>query len=877
MRLFITSLFIVLLSLTNSFAQDRSLQIKIIDEKESYCETDSVQVQVEIQGDFPAEQKFTIGWSVKYGILFEIKQITESGIYTVKLPPMSTQTGNGGYANDLHVYPSNYFVYPTIIASIPIKIVRVPSESTLQNGAPYFFIRPGIGPDHERSVKLTKSNNEQVSFFWSWAEEIGYTRNGIEYVEKGNSFVANDTYLEGQEVVYSFHRVSNACGTIELEKPYIRKFESVPYSMTLHLVSDTNTQHFCIGQENSIRFFASEDFNADQHKLTLQIEQAPNSNLFEDIESRIVDNQIIFTVPNKPTGNYVIRTRDQHYFYSTDLTIQIQTPPTVQLTSENKQTYIALDHPNSITLVPNIIAGTITGVHYSDSTKVVSSPFTHSPLVNNLQEFTITNVWNECGNGTAQGKVTANVGPVLQLNDKRDHQELTICPTQELSIDYTLLGASLPMNDSIQFALVNEAESSLYLGSTKQHQGQIQFTLPSDLDGQLFNLVASISTLNLSTTIPYKRYQVPSLTLFGNSTITDGQLPVVHIKVNKPFVDTPIVTLSDGHSYPLYQNEVGSVNTIALKSAPTQLTTYTLQAIEHSCGKVETNGSATITVIPKQEKYVHIRRVRSTKGNGTICSTDTLLIDFSSNTLLEDNNEYEVVLKDSTGQHSFSIVANGTSSPLRVVIPNHIPRAANYQLLLFPKDSTISGSVFQEWIQLLEYPHVMVTSPLVEKLPNNTANVSLSTIGAKPIDFTIQGGSTLQHFSSTTDTSVISLPLDPQQYVYHVTAAKNVCGTYIPDSSASVEIELITAILPDDEIPLQIEYGPNPTKDAVILRFKDSSTKTIQVINNNGNVLDHYKSQHEVAEISLRSYATGIYYIHVLDERIKHTIRIIKH
>jgi hypothetical protein len=827
--------------------------------KKTYCMDDSVEVELAFNGKFEAGNQFTLSYlRDAQSDTYPIENVTTSGIYKLKLPVRV----EGAYIASLQ-----------LSSSLP----RLTSETErfYPGTAPR---TPGISPEgkKENPVVMYLGDSPRAVISASGDSPVVYSVDGVdnEAISDQNGRVYVPLSLQhGKITEFKLKSVTNECGAWNGE--ITSYFKGIGYKIALN--ASGNVVWHCAGSDADIRFSFENGKATPGTKFTLQISASGDPGTYTDIAS-VTDSQIIkFVTPDLPAAGYYMRIYSSDSIYSEARNLLlIGQAPTAKLVSNyptQGTTSTTVDYGTPVYLTADLTGNAPWGILYSDGEQqqITNNYNSYAPVVTSPQTFTITKVWNSCGYGTVSGSVSVKVKPVLEISKFPENADPAICAGQKVQLDYAVSGAELSGNTYLVFSITYDKGASIKLDSINRAAGRIQLTIPDNIAGERFYIKAEIASLELSKSLFYQLYATPDMTLIGDNIITAGESTTLYVRSNSIFAANTPFELSDGKTYLNTFPYPGGVTEI--KVAPSVTTTYTIKPMQSVCGSGKVSGSATITVQPKLAQWLSVQRVEGLRRSN-VCNSDTLRIDFQFYGYQGNTIEYEVLLSDSTGTNFAAIPTSGEFSPVMAIIPAGIKQSSFYRLRLNAKDPKVSGSTYAEPFRIGERARAKVLTPSVLYEAGQSVNVVIGLQGSSPFYYGFGDDNFLQYRTATKYSDTITLtPVTPLA-IYKISQLTNECGTGTIDEPASLRIELITATEPVGE---GITFGPNPTRDALFVKFEGAAARDLEIVNIAGRKILAGKYTGSSAAVDLSEFPAGVYLLQIRKKHAVTTYRIVKY
>jgi hypothetical protein len=167
-----------------------------------------------------------------------------------------------------------------------------------------------------------------------------------------------------------------------------------------------------------------------------------------------------------------------------------------------------------------------------------------------------------------------------------------------------------------------------------------------------------------------------------------------------------------------------------------------------------------------------------------------------------------------------------------------------------------------------------VLTPSVLYQAGQSVNAVIGLEGSSPFYYRFGDENFFQYRNSAKYADTIRItPVTPMA-TYKISQLTNVCGTGIIEEPSSLKIELITATEPVGEV---ITFGPNPTKDALFVRFEGAAVRNLEILNVAGQQVFSDKYTGLNATVDLSTFPSGIYILQIRKKQKVATYRIVKY
>lgn len=837
------------LKVTNPNSTEPSLFARLVER--SYCEDDSIAVELFYNGKFDSGNKFVLEFSSNDRV-FAIP-VSRPGVHKFKLPDdYDLSTVNVQFSSNL----------PRIVSQIPGFLVgREPRKVS---------IWPMASRENPEKVYLRSISHVQISS--RSGDRIAFSVDGVaQEADVGtNNMITIPLKLEHRKLTeVKVHRVTNACGTFETEAASY--FYGIGYQIDLE--KPYRELWHCVGKETEIPFNISNGTEPQGTTFTLQLFSVPGNY----IDLATTNERVFrFVVPEMASGTYYIRIKSSDNIYSDTVVMGVGGNPKAAIHVNGlalTDSTVFVEYGGSYNFYTAVTGNRPIGVMLSNGVRAMIGDYggSYNFKVTENQEFTIDKVWNSCGFGETSGKLKVMVKPVIALKRYPANSDPVICAGGEIELEYNILGGQNKGSHYIVFRLeqFNPGGVSILLDSVNTLSGRIKLKIPDYISGRNWQIKAAIPVFQSSATVYYEIYNAPDLTLSGNSTITEGESAALYVRANNSFVSGSSVGLSDGSIHRIMGYSPGVITELAVK--PKSTTTYTLVSPTGQCGTAKVGGTATVTVEARKTNWLSVTKV-SGGAKSNYCNGDTISVFFDQNG--GQSGGYSVFFSDETGKKHGPIPAFGSASPIRVVIPASAEESQFYKVRLMSDDASVSGSSYSASVQIATYASAKVATPVVVYRPGEPVEALITLKGSTPLFYRF-GDS---NFSQTRNTSQLTdtirmIPPGPQ--TYRILEVMNKCGTGTVEADSVFRIEVLASVERQAD-PESVRFGPNPTSGSLLLQFENGDERDIEIYTASGQNIFRAVAGKRF-DIDLSRYPSGIYLLLITAKGKVRTYRIFKY
>lgn len=818
--------------------------------KASICDNDSLEITFGSVGQFGAGNKFSIQTNQPCCDFKAVRVVEHAGKYKVKVA-LGT---NYSSEMDFRIASSN----PVIFSNVERVRLNVPLKD--------FSLSPQSRPEDPQRYVIDQNGAQLYLSANSPIQSMTYTDNGVEKTATFQPY-SNTVWVTpkaGQVNPYVVKSATNECGTFPVDKAtYIR---AMPGFIQF---SSLQSQVFCTGAPLSVGFDITAGTETSDATYTLEI--APANTLdFKTLVTGQKTKRFNTTVPQDLlTGYYSLRITSSDGSMSDPMNVQISTPATVTLTSENGQDPVKVDAGQGVSLRIRAEGASPIVAIYSDNTRQELYSGEQGWYVNptKSQQYSIASVSNVCGYGSATGKVGVSVNPKLVANAS----SWSVCEGGSFNVNYQLMGDVDLADGYIQFSIMDQTNNTtIRLDSTRSLQGNMMLKLPDALPGSYYVIVCSVPKYNLTSNLGVSVTTKPNVTLSGSTTINSGESTQLVIRSNKYNADSPSFILSDGTKGNIYTG-VGAMNYI--KVSPTKTTTYTITSINNACGNGEATGSATVEVNPPSERLVTVTGLTAKTGM-SMCTGDTIIVEYKTAGTFSAGNTFTAQISDSTGRN-FRNIVTFSGAKIQAILPTDLAPSAQYRIRLAASDPNTGSGAFGTPLVAMQKAKARFASESVIFDGIHNPKVTVLLEGGGPWFYRFGTDGSVMNRQAYTSTDVIELyQASPSQY-YRLFSVSNGCGAGIIESPSTVRVEIVTATEPNAS-GFRVIVAPNPVQDVLTVKSENNDEKTVQLIHQNGTVIRTVKTRQREEQLDIRNLSTGIYLLQVNSKGKNATFKVIK-
>lgn len=357
---------------------------------------------------------------------------------------------------------------------------------------------------------------------------------------------------------------------------------------------------------------------------------------------------------------------------------------------------------------------------------------------------------------------------------------------------------------------------------------------------------------------------LPSASISGNSTIDLGGTTSVRIDFT-----------SDGPwKYILSDGKTGETSTqnLDVQVRPSVTTTYRITEVSNACGKGFPLGSAIVTV-----KVPTI-----TTGNPSVaeaCAGKTFQVLFQKSGDFPAANQFRVQIAPQSADTMFySIPSAVNGSTITATFPD-TTKGGNYVVRVVSEGAdpafTVKGSVSQ--IPITAKPLAVATISGSQTIViGESAQLSVTLTSTGPWSFNLNNGTTdsLINAGSSPYTVVVA---PAKTTTYKISSVSNVCGNGRVEGTARVQVDPILGVEPP--VKDWAKVYPTVVHDQCTVEISgkiDDAGVSVDVMNMNGQMLQHRSSKDKINNLNFSNYPSGLYLIRVGNGALKETHKVIK-
>ena len=357
---------------------------------------------------------------------------------------------------------------------------------------------------------------------------------------------------------------------------------------------------------------------------------------------------------------------------------------------------------------------------------------------------------------------------------------------------------------------------------------------------------------------------LPSASISGNSTIDLGGTTSVRIDFT-----------SDGPwKYILSDGKTGETSTqnLDVQVRPSITTTYRVTEVSNACGKGIPLGAATVTV-----KVPTI-----TTGNPSVaeaCAGKTFQVLFQKSGDFPAANQFRVQIAPQSADtmfYSIPSVVNG--STITATFPD-TTKGGNYVVRVVSEGTdpafTVKGSVSQ--IPITAKPLTVATISGSQTIViGETAQLSVTLTSTGPWSFNLNNGTTDSLITAGSSPYVVVVA-PAKTTTYKISSVNNVCGNGRVEGTARVQVDPILGVEPP--VKNWAKVYPTVVHDQCTVEISgkiEDAGVSVDVMNMNGQILQHRSSKDKINNLNFSNYPSGLYLIRVGNGALKETYKVIK-
>ena len=649
--------------------------------------------------------------------------------------------------------------------------------------------------DNTEIISVPNTNAQTYFQFNGYGSNLMFTVNGKPYKPtfQSNSYSSYSDYVSSstKDTLLTFNSASNSCGVVGVNKKY--KIVGVP---TVIYNLEDNSKNFlpispCAGTQ---RVTELQYYGKTPTKDSLVIQLAKYNSVdglapelkklkFFDVPTTKQKQILTYTLPDTLSGDYVYRIKSltnnitSQYNY---LSYTIQQKPNVKLSASNNKTEVVGLPGASLYLDSKFERNTAFyvilnngqtysnydfGLYYSsvrtennNDYKIVLQNYGKyfSPAF--TTNYSIKSVYNQCGEGKAEGNATIVVSPAVRQRFSNTVLSNTFCSGDSISMDLSYFGA-FPKDTLMGLYLHTNAKASYNqeLVTFKNNPQKISAKLPVDVNsGNYFIQIRKKSRskiyksgqniaydslqnlqakLNLDSDISYLSIAAaPNIALSGSTEIFVGNTATLYIeplnqKGENLATSKDTVSLVGGIDYhfQLSNGNKYSSNSQNFSLSPLKTETFSISSIKSACGEGKAFGSATITVLPKSDQRIETVGYPRSKGEYDSYYTNYFVFCAGTKDSLDikvfgkdlNLSKYSVVLSDMSGGN-YTVVKTEKalivqdSATFKIVrlwyqLPENATAGKSYRIKGVSEDNTILSTPLKNPITINELPTASLT------------------------------------------------------------------------------------------------------------------------------------------------------------------------
>lgn len=676
--------------------------------------------------------------------------------------------------------------------------------------------------------------------------------------------------------LYYVTSVSNTCGTTMITVP--KKIDTVivdTYKLymgsSMYSYNDIMT---CKGGKVSIPYFFRGNLPKSA-KLSLQI-SANSNNKFKTIISNVTTNPYLLELPDTlSNSNYWVRiivNNDSSKTYERPLLVNVSQRPSTELFFDDgtkSKTITAISGASVSVRIKsnkgspnNVILGDEDGNVYPLNVNDYS--YTNIPVIKSTA-FTLKSVSNNCGYevGNTQ-KLTLKVSSDFSASYVGDNHN--VCAGGTFDMQIATIG-DFGKDNKFSFYFFKTSDitnpktllASEYLGDNKY-----RITVPSDTPVNPYAIF-----VNSSGTGIQKDYQnlifvikAPEVVLTGSAIMNPGQSNNVSLQLYNSTVG--LFGTSYGYStfdYEISNNISGStsynyaVNSINIP-APLSTITYKLLSVKNACGIGKASGSATITINPSASKSIQI--IDNSFAYSWTCTGTPIVVPFKTVGVFSSENKFTVQLSDDTGQNFRNLPTTGTTSPLKVIIPDSIKAGVGYKVRVVASDANVNSGTNLDLLRILNGPTAGIEKEAYSFEQGKPVSIKINLTGTPAWSITF-GSDEFSARSYYVNSNPFVLDLNPvSSTTYKIFSVSDLyCKGVIPSAKSTTRLELITATEEFNEMGAKV--FPNPTAEYINLALEKSQPALVRLTDSMGKLVletsvSGYENKLDVSKLSSGTY-----------------------
>jgi hypothetical protein len=825
-------------------------------DKRVICDTGDVEVYFEALGQFADNNEFKI----------YLADNPNTTLLTVKKPGRYKLPLTDKQASEFHrigVSSTNPVVRDesTVMVYREVKPYLVTDSTNTNSAENPYLVNPNDRPNGD--LWGVGSN----SFYQYVPITLNFSGNGKNYSFTRLDLSQRNYIYPPKSVVtaYTLNSATNICGTT--------LFNNTAYVLwkgyEINLIDFTNTRNFCVGEEMVARFGVTGGLPPSGTQFNLQLAKANGA--FQTI-SRVgyTAGEFRVTIPDLATGNYAVRilSDDRSYSRSYNLRIFAKPTATIALGKDAPNPAVGIPAGSYVTLAYNLKGGepyVVSTTGFGEKEVNVSSYEAGYQFVRS-GVYQIESLRNQCGYGTFSGSVAVKVTPVVKKVTARTE---TSCIGGAITATYLVEG-ELESEQKVGFYLSASNSRKVELGFAASKSGSVNLSVPANLSPGVYILTCYITGITeVANSEPIYLDKAPALEIMGTTTINAGETTYIEVRPKENGGKRVTLTLSNGVSQELYFSDLRS-RYIAVSPAAT--TSYTIKAVESSCGPVSFLGSATVIVNPVLAEAVKINSVVGSRPY-TICEADSVQIYFTKIGSFTATNRFTAKLYDNQGKFIQDLASAGQESPLKVIVPTGLTATNSYRLRVVATDGNTSSSDYAWPVVFSVKPTASFASNRVEADADGTAKIVVKLEGSANWTYTYSNDLGSHVRSSQTQADTIYLA-NLNAVTYKLLSVSNVCGTGKITEPSSVTATLVLGL--EGSTSEEIKIGPNPVESQLRIQFGSDAKRSLTLYTVTGVQMQYAHAHGKETVLDCSGLASGTYLLKVEEKGISKVVRVVK-
>ncbi|MDZ7898563.1 MAG: T9SS type A sorting domain-containing protein [Arcicella sp.] len=259
----------------------------------------------------------------------------------------------------------------------------------------------------------------------------------------------------------------------------------------------------------------------------------------------------------------------------------------------------------------------------------------------------------------------------------------------------------------------------------------------------------------------------------------------------------------------------------------------------------------------------------------TNCANSEVSVAYGIDGNPEKDNVYTVQLSDETGENFKNIVATGTISPLKIMLPKDLKSSNPYKVRVLASNPALVGKSSTDSLNIKALAVGTVTSK----------DISIYDYSSVPVTFTLTGEApwTIQKSDNqtiTASTSPQTLLLKPTETTtFSSTSVKgNLCGKGFARGSAAATV--LAPLSAEEEAGTTFNVFSNPAETNVTVSLKTPSIKIteLELIDLQGKILlkINLRAGQNQEIVNMENLSAGTYLIHLMQDGKDNVRKVIK-